>query len=276
MAVARVPCWPPNAPLAIVRRDLQALLVQNNILLLLIYHYQRRPLGRTLTLLALLAASAWVAASGVLSDAQVSAAYDCNNAILILSRRVGRGRERGRAAQDRRAGCGLAARTSHPGAARQRLATGLHAFDSPSPCPSAPRVSSRRVPQILANFRARGTGQLSLITYGLNTAGAAARIFTSVQEQAGAAMLRGAVISERQGGEGRGEARQGRCGAATSGAGSTGIPPRRPAPRAPLTRASAAPPAAGTLLNAVLALQIVFYGGGSKSKAGKRGKKKTT
>lgn len=36
--------------------------------------------------------------------------------------------------------------------------------------------------------------------YALNTAGAAARIFTSIQENAGAAMLRGAIISEcRQG-----------------------------------------------------------------------------
>lgn len=55
------------------------------------------------------------------------------------------------------------------------------------------------MPQIVSNFRAGGTGQLSLITYGLNTAGAAARIFTSIQEQAGPAMLRGAVISERGG-----------------------------------------------------------------------------
>ncbi|EFN54382.1 hypothetical protein CHLNCDRAFT_135683 [Chlorella variabilis] len=52
-----------------------------------------------------------------------------------------------------------------------------------------------RVPQIWQNFIAGSTGQLSLVTYALNTAGAAARIFTSVQENAGAAMLRGAVIS---------------------------------------------------------------------------------
>lgn len=32
--------------------------------------------------------------------------------------------------------------------------------------------------------------------YALNTVGAAARIFTSIQEQAGPAMLRGAIISE--------------------------------------------------------------------------------
>lgn len=53
-----------------------------------------------------------------------------------------------------------------------------------------------RVPQIAQNFMARSTGQLSLITYGLNTAGCAARIFTTLQEKnAGAAMLRGAVIN---------------------------------------------------------------------------------
>ena len=64
----------------------QALLVQNNILLLLIYHYQRRRLGRTLLLVAVLAAAGWVALSGQLSAKHISALYDCNNAILILSR----------------------------------------------------------------------------------------------------------------------------------------------------------------------------------------------
>ena len=53
-----------------------------------------------------------------------------------------------------------------------------------------------RLPQIVQNFGSKATGQLSIITYGLNTAGAAARIFTSIQEKAGDAMLRGAVISE--------------------------------------------------------------------------------
>ncbi|PSC68347.1 mannose-P-dolichol utilization defect 1-like protein 2 [Micractinium conductrix] len=76
-----------------------------------------------------------------------------------------------------------------------------------------------RLPQIWSNFVSKATGQLSIITYALNAAGAAARIFTSIQEQAGAAMLRGAMIS--------------------------------------------------TLLNAILALQIVWYGrGGKKQKKG--------
>lgn len=57
-------------------------------------------------------------------------------------------------------------------------------------------MSAPRVPQIWANLQARGTGQLSLITYALNSVGAAARIFTSIQEKAGPAMLRGAIISE--------------------------------------------------------------------------------
>jgi mannose-P-dolichol utilization defect protein 1 len=52
-----------------------------------------------------------------------------------------------------------------------------------------------RVPQISQNFQHKSTGQLSPITYGLNTAGSAARIFTAVHEHAGPAMLRGAVIS---------------------------------------------------------------------------------
>lgn len=49
--------------------------------------------------------------------------------------------------------------------------------------------------QILQNFASKSTGQLSLITYALNWAGASARIFTSIQEGAGAAMVRGSAIS---------------------------------------------------------------------------------
>ena len=54
-----------------------------------------------------------------------------------------------------------------------------------------------RLPQIFQSFQNKSTGQLSVITYGLNTVGAAARIFTTSQEKnAGTAMLRGAMISE--------------------------------------------------------------------------------
>lgn len=51
-----------------------------------------------------------------------------------------------------------------------------------------------RVPQILQNFSTGSTGTLSPITYGLNAAGGAARIFTSLHEKAGAAMVRGAML----------------------------------------------------------------------------------
>lgn len=55
-----------------------------------------------------------------------------------------------------------------------------------------------RLPQIFQNFQAKSTGQLSVITYGLNTLGSAARIFTTSQEKnAGTAMLRGAMISKK-------------------------------------------------------------------------------
>lgn len=102
------------------------------------------------------------------------------------------------------------------------------------------------MPQILQNFSARSTGQLSLITYALNTAGAAARIFTSIQEKAGAAMLRGAIISEL----------------AVSGVAVLWrLPPEQAFDLVD----------AGALLNAVLALQIVVYG----NKPAARGKKKT-
>jgi uncharacterized protein with PQ loop repeat len=74
-----------------------------------------------------------------------------------------------------------------------------------------------RLPQILQNFRTRSTGQLSGITYGLNTAGAAARIFTSAQEAAGAAMLRGAIVSECRASGGSGSNPGRRCSAASGG-----------------------------------------------------------
>ena len=59
-----------------------------------------------------------------------------------------------------------------------------------------------RLPQILQNYSARGTGQLSSVTYGMNTCGAAARIFTTLTEGGGGAMLRGAFLSEWLGGIG--------------------------------------------------------------------------
>ena len=53
-----------------------------------------------------------------------------------------------------------------------------------------------RVSQIAQNFTTKSTGQLSIVTYSLNLAGSAARIFTTSQEKnAGSAMLRGALLS---------------------------------------------------------------------------------
>ncbi|KAL0053032.1 hypothetical protein WJX82_011698 [Trebouxia sp. C0006] len=51
-----------------------------------------------------------------------------------------------------------------------------------------------RLPQILVNYKAKNTGQLSLITAFMSTAGCLARIFTSVQEGAGLSMVRGFCI----------------------------------------------------------------------------------
>lgn len=45
-------------------------------------------------------------------------------------------------------------------------------------------------------LQAKDTGQLSLITSGMSTAGAAARIFTSIQEGAGSSMVRGFCIGD--------------------------------------------------------------------------------
>ena len=134
--------------------------------------------------------------------------------------------------------------------------------------PPPPRpLPSRRLPQIWSNFVSKATGQLSIITYALNAAGAAARIFTSIQEQAGAAMLRGAMISEW---------RQGRVGRTASAGRQQGCWMHSCEAVAGLTTTPSAdthvhptPPPSGTLLNAILALQIVWYGrGGKKQKKG--------
>ena len=45
-------------------------------------------------------------------------------------------------------------------------------------------------------LQAKSTGQLSLITSGMSTAGAVARIFTSIQEGAGLSMVRGFCIGK--------------------------------------------------------------------------------
>lgn len=158
------------------------------------------------------------------------------------------------------------------------------------PAPATPPATSlllNRVPQILSNFRAGGTGQLSLITYGLNTAGAAARIFTSVQEKAGAAMLRGSIISAWGC-----KSWSCRCGVAAAvltlqllllllyrvaDAAMQLCGGKRVAGSLADCQCLRPSPLSGTLLNAVLALQIVFYGGGGSTKnAGRRGKKKAT
>ena len=51
-----------------------------------------------------------------------------------------------------------------------------------------------RIPQMWQNYVTKNTGQLSSITYGLNLAGTLARIFTTMQAQAGAVMLRGFIL----------------------------------------------------------------------------------
>ena len=115
------------------------MLVQNIVLLLLIYRYQRCSSSRTAGLFAVLAGWAGILASGAMQPSYLNALYDFNNILLLAS----------------------------------------------------------RVPQIFQNFSSKSTGQLSIVTYALNLAGASARIFTTLQqENAGTAMLRGAILSE--------------------------------------------------------------------------------
>lgn len=53
-----------------------------------------------------------------------------------------------------------------------------------------------RVPQILQNFQTKGTGQLSIITFAANTLGCVARLFTTMQEGGGSAMMRSYAFSK--------------------------------------------------------------------------------
>ncbi len=116
----------------------QAILLQNIVLLFLIYRFQGRTPMRAAALLLVLSAFAAAAASGLINAAQITSLYNFNVVLSMAS----------------------------------------------------------RIPQILQNLSAKSTGQLSVVTYGLQTAGTAARIFTSVQERAGAAMVRGFTLSE--------------------------------------------------------------------------------
>jgi mannose-P-dolichol utilization defect protein 1 len=52
-----------------------------------------------------------------------------------------------------------------------------------------------RLPQIYANYKAGSTGQLALATYAVNVVGGGARVFTSLHEKAGGAMVRAYALS---------------------------------------------------------------------------------
>jgi len=56
-------------------------------------------------------------------------------------------------------------------------------------------VLAARLPQILVNFKYKSTGQLSLVTVGLTFLGGVARIFTSIQENAGRGMVQSYVLA---------------------------------------------------------------------------------
>jgi len=60
---------------------------------------------------------------------------------------------------------------------------------------SALLVVAARVPQILKNLREKSTGQLSIITMFMQFAGSAARVFTSIAEKGGTAMVYNYALS---------------------------------------------------------------------------------
>ncbi|KAK2078449.1 hypothetical protein QBZ16_003289 [Prototheca wickerhamii] len=116
--------------------EVMGILVQNVVLLGLIYKFQRHSALRPTITAAYLGLWATALASGAISRSSVAHAFDFASLLFMVS----------------------------------------------------------RVPQILQSFAAKSTGHLSGITYALNVAGGCARVFTSIQEGAGAAMLRGALL----------------------------------------------------------------------------------
>lgn len=115
----------------------QALLLQNLILLSLIYGYQKASVQRKLSLFTFLIIWGALFYGGHIKLDTLDVLFDLNNILMLSS----------------------------------------------------------RLPQILKNFRSKSTGQLSILTYGLNVAGSCARIFTTLQEKnATSAMLRGAML----------------------------------------------------------------------------------
>jgi hypothetical protein len=109
-----------------------------------------------------------------------------NTALLALIYKFNR--TPGRAAVAVTAAAGAAAALMAPGALTPaRAARGVEAVSL--------LMLAARLPQIAKNAASKSTGQLSLATYGANLAGAAARIFTSITEGGGPALVRSYALS---------------------------------------------------------------------------------
>ena len=120
--------------------------------------------------------------AGKLEPQHVQAAFEANTLLMILSRvpQVGRGswqqgEEAVQAETGRRQSTLRPLRycNSYP----HRVCNSLHCI-------------SHCCGQILTNFRSWSTGQLSLITCSINVVGCIVRVFTTLSEGAGTAMLR--------------------------------------------------------------------------------------
>lgn len=173
------------------------ILLQNTLLLSIIYYYARAPLWRGFLMIVLTAfggyfvlsgsvakpfvrpvncpVSACLLPTGNATEKMVMSAYELNNFIFILAR-------------------------------VPQIWSNFKVTSSWCPCGKVPSTKGFCS---LAHFRwhapetvlelvlqAKNTGQLSLITSGMSAAGAVARIFTSIQEGAGLSMVRGFCIGE--------------------------------------------------------------------------------
>ena len=57
-------------------------------------------------------------------------------------------------------------------------------------------VMGSRLPQIYKNWKAKSTGHLSLVTCTINVVGCIVRLFTTLQANGGATMLRSYAVSK--------------------------------------------------------------------------------
>jgi mannose-P-dolichol utilization defect protein 1 len=168
------------------------LFAQNVLLLALVYRFARLPLSRALAALIVAVSAVFAVATGAGVECAASRRGSVSGVCSSLL-------------------CGPGARktrahvlTTVPRSCTPPLLLHTHAHAGQVGLPLMTRaydannliLIAARLPQIYKNFASRSTGQLSVITFGANTLGCVARLFTTLQEGGGSAMMRSYALSE--------------------------------------------------------------------------------